>query len=154
VTAKGFLPGLELIEKRRGGASRYSWLPFEESDNFTPDWWDRPRTYRDDPWFVQVLREGVEVGRIELDEGIRCFKNYGADPRLQSNALEIQFIEVSTDYRSQGIGTEIIRELAAIHPTRRLCALSEDADEFWASLGWRRYDHPKEPRNRPLFIQQ
>jgi ribosomal protein S18 acetylase RimI-like enzyme len=79
----------------------------------------------------------------------------GQTRALESNALEIQFIEVANECRRQGIGTEIVRELAATHPNRTLVAFSEQADEFWASLGWRRYDHPKEPRfHRPLFIQQ
>lgn len=151
------LSRLELIEKRRGRANKYGWEPFEPSDNFNPDWWEHQSYYKDDPWYVQVLRGGVEVGRVELDESID-FRHYVADPHLQSIALEIQFIEVSTEYLRQGIGTEIVRELAATHSSRRLVALSEQADEFWASLGWRRYGHPKERKRpqgyRPLFIQQ
>jgi hypothetical protein len=30
---------------------------------------------------------------------------------------------------------------------------SEEADGFWASLGWERYDYPEEPGYRALFIQ-
>jgi hypothetical protein len=55
---------LEFIEKRRGTHSRYSWTPFEPSDDFTP------RYLSDDPWHIEVLRESVEVARVELDEAI------------------------------------------------------------------------------------
>jgi hypothetical protein len=61
--------------------------------------------------------------------------HYGADPRLESNGLEIQFIKVSNECRRQGIGTEIVRELAATHPSRTLVAFSEQVDEFWTSAG-------------------
>jgi hypothetical protein len=31
--------------------------------------------------------------------------------------------------------------------------MSEEADDFWASLGWDRYDHREGPtRYRPLFV--
>ena len=74
---------------------------------------------------------------------------------MESNALEIQFIEVSKDFRREGIGTLIVRQLEAHHRDRTLVAFSEAADDFWESLGWRRYDHPTEARfYRPLFVQQ
>jgi ribosomal protein S18 acetylase RimI-like enzyme len=145
---------LELIEKRRGDADKYRWEPFQDSDKFEPRWWNY--SYEtDDPWYVQALRDGIEVGRVELDEDVRFFRYYGADPSLEPNALEIQFIEVSVDCRLQGIGRSIVGELAAMHPDQTLCALSEGADPFWESLGWRRYVHLEHgERNRPLYIQQ
>jgi hypothetical protein len=42
----------------------------------------------------------------------------------------------------------------AAHPCRRLVAFSEEADEFWSSLCWDRFDHPDGPTfYRPLFVQ-
>jgi ribosomal protein S18 acetylase RimI-like enzyme len=144
---------LDLIEKRRGSADRYSWTPFEPSDSFNPDWWDHPPYGVDDPWYVQVLRDGEEVGRVELDE-IVGLRHYGVDRRLESKALEIQFIEVSSTCRRQGIATAIVRELEERHADRTLVAFSEQADDFWRSLGWDRYVHPTRPFNRPLFVQR
>lgn len=103
---------------------------------------------------MQVLRKGDEVGRVALDQKVGL-RHYGVDRQLESNALEIQFIEVSNDCRRQGIATQIVRELEARHPDRTLVAFSEQADDFWASLHWRRYNHPTEARfYRPLFVQQ
>lgn len=31
-------------------------------------WWDEVRHYLDHPWFVQVVEDGVEVARVELDD--------------------------------------------------------------------------------------
>jgi hypothetical protein len=47
-----------------------------------------------------------------------------------------------------------MQALGTRHPERRLLAFSEEADDFWASLGWTRYDHPEGPRSyRLLFMQ-
>ncbi|MCU1701333.1 MAG: family N-acetyltransferase [Mycobacterium sp.] len=115
---------------------------------------DRVPYWNDDPWYIQVLRDGDEVGRVELDETVGL-RHYGVDRHVDSIALEIQFIEVSADCQRQGIATEIVRELEARHPDRTLVAFSEQADDFWESLGWRCYIHPTEGRfYRPLFVQQ
>jgi ribosomal protein S18 acetylase RimI-like enzyme len=144
---------LELRDLRRGpGDDKYVWLPFEVNDNFNPDWWDRVPYLEDDPHYVQVLLDGVEVGRVELDHGFRGSKHLGA-PKLGDKALEIQFIEVAESCRGQGIGAEVVRLLVERHHDRRFLAMSEDADDFWASLGWDRYDHRDGPqRYRPLFV--
>jgi GNAT superfamily N-acetyltransferase len=146
---------LEFIEIRRGGANRHSWSPFEPSHGFDAfDWWDRLPYWNDKPWYIQILRDESEVGRVELDEKVGL-RHYGVDRHLEAKALEIQFIEVSADCRRQGIATQIVRELERRHPERTLVAFSEQADDFWASLGWRRYDHPTEAQfYRPLFVHQ
>lgn len=46
-----------------------------------------------------------------------------------------------------------MQRLIATYPDRRFLALSEDADDFWASLGWIRYDYNDGPfQYQPLFI--
>jgi hypothetical protein len=104
---------------------------------------------------VQVLRDGDEVGRVQLEEKVGLV-HYGVDPYLESNALKIQLIEVSSTCRGQDIGTAIVRELETRNPDRTLVAFSMNTDDFWASLGWQRYDHPAEslPRSSPLFVQR
>jgi hypothetical protein len=94
---------LEFVDIRRGGADTYSWSPFEHSDGFKAfDWWDRVSYWNDDPWYIQILRDGDEEGRVELDEKVGL-RHYGVDRRLESNALEIHFIEVPANYRRQRI---------------------------------------------------
>jgi len=143
------------VNRRRGTADPSGWTPFEPSDNFTSRWWEG-QSHNKDPWYVQVIRDGDEVGRVELLPKDGLNPSYGVDPHLASTALEIRFFEVSSTCRRQGIGRAIIRELEAQHPDRALAAYSMNADDFWASLGWQRYDIPNErgPRSSPLFVQR
>lgn len=145
---------LTLVERRRpAGVGRYEWMAFEPDDRFTDGWWTSDYSDADDYSNVQVLLGDTEVARVELDQRVEI-SHYSSTLALGDQALEIQFIEVATDQRGQGIGTEVVRLLEVAYPDRRLVAFSEEADEFWGSLGWDRYLHPIEPQHyRPLFIQ-
>jgi GNAT superfamily N-acetyltransferase len=142
---------LDLVAVQRGGRSKYA-PPFDEHDGFTDRWWNRPMGDEPECRFIQVLNDGVEVARVELDEKVYTAHYEGA-PNLGDTALEIQFIEVSDKYRREGIGAAVVHRLAELHADRRLVAYSEGADDFWSKLGWRRYYHPGGPRWRTLFIQ-
>lgn len=133
--------------------THYTWIPFRLDIEFEPTWWNEPR-YLDDTFrYVEVRMNDTEVARIALSEDISV-ENYPTAPQLGDEALEIQLIEVSSNCRRRGVGTEVVRVLAEAHPHRRLIAFSEQADDFWTSLGWRRHDHPLGPAfYRPLFIQ-
>ena len=108
----------------------------------------------EDPWYVRVLEDGVEVARVELDEKVGV-EHYTAVPEIGAERLEIQLIEVALAARGRGVGSRVVRGLAKRHPHRRLLAYSEGADGFWASLGWDRFDHPAGPSegHRALYIQ-
>jgi hypothetical protein len=137
----------EFIDHRRGAASKYSWLPpFDWTVAYENErWWDEPRHYYvGQPWFVQVLADGDEVARIELDDPGGIHPQYVEVPKLGAERLEIQFIEVAIAARGRNIGTKVVRAIELRHPARRLFAYSEEAHGFWASLGWERFDHPKE----------
>lgn len=144
---------LEFVDIRRGAADRHSWMPpFDSSVTYEKDhWWDPVLLGYDDPWYVQVLENGVEVARVELEEDVDI-DHYADVPKIGFERLGIQFIEVATGKRRLGIGTRVVRGLLRRHPDRWLLAYSEGADEFWASLGWARFDHPDGDR-QPLFIQ-
>lgn len=149
---------MQFIEHRRGSADTYSWVPpFDWSIGYKYDqWWDDVRYYYvSEPWFVQVLEDGVEVARVELDDPGGINPEYTGVPDLGGERLEIQLIEVATAVRSRGVGTRVVEGLAGLHRDRRLFAYSEEADEFWASLGWSRFDHRDgQPQfHRALFIQ-
>lgn len=66
--------------------------------------------------------------------------------------LEIAFIEVAPAECGRGIGTQAVRALEQRHRDRQLLAYSEEADGFWASLGWEPFHHP-DGDWRTLFIQ-
>jgi hypothetical protein len=148
---------LQLIDHRRGPADRYSWLPpFDWSIAYENErWWDEPRHYYvGQPWFVQVLGDGAEVARVELDDPGGINPEYAGVPTLGPERLEIQFIEVATAARGRRVGTGVVHALEDRHANRRLFAYSEEAHRFWASLGWDRFDHPEGAQfHRPLFIQ-
>lgn len=145
---------LELIDFRRGPTDDRSWAPpFDWSVDYEhPHWWNRQLT--DEPWFVQVSEDGVEVARVELDDSGGINPTYTDVPELGPERLEIQFIEVATAVRGRKVGTEVVQMLAERHQDRRLFAYSEDADRFWTQLGWEPfYDPGPGPVGRTLFIQ-
>jgi GNAT superfamily N-acetyltransferase len=148
---------LQLVDHHRGAASKHSWLPpFDWSVAHQNErWWDEPRHYSvGEPWFVQVLEDGDEVARIELDDPGGINPQYANVPKLGAERLEIQFIEVATAARGRSVGMQVVSALERRHPDRRLFAYSEKAHEFWVSVGWERFDHPEgEQFHRPLFIQ-
>ena len=94
---------LELITVAHAGRSKYA-SPFDEHDGYADRWWNRPIGDDPDSRFIQVLSDGVEVARVELDEKVSIAHDEGT-PDLGDVALEIQFIEVSNKYRQQGIGS-------------------------------------------------
>jgi GNAT superfamily N-acetyltransferase len=149
---------LELVDHRRGAADKYSWLPpFDRAAAYENEqWWDDVRYYYvDEPWFVQVLEDGAEVARVELDDPGGINPTYANVPVIGPERLEVQLIEVATAARGRGVGTLVVQALADRHPSRRLFAYSEEAHRFWASLRWDRFDHPEGPQfHRPLFIQR
>jgi GNAT superfamily N-acetyltransferase len=146
--------GLEFVDLRRGSANRNSWIPpFDSAVTYEhPDWWNRPPYGNDDPWYVQAVENGVEVARVELDDPGLINQDYPNVPAVGDERLEIQLIEVATAARGRRVGTQVVQMLAERHQDRRLFAYSQDADRFWARLGWERFDHP-EGDWRALFIQ-
>jgi hypothetical protein len=139
--------------RRPSGMSKYAWFPFESDDSFTDRWWVKNTGYMASPWFARVTDpSGVEVARVEMDEKAMDTSYWPGAPRLGTELLEIQLLEVSQRCRRRRVGTEVVRLLEQRHPDRRLVALSEDADEFWSAVGWQGYEH-SDGRSRPLFVQ-
>lgn len=150
------LMSLALVDYRRGPSDKYSWMPaFDWDTSYENErWWDEVRHYVDDPWFVQVLVDGVEVARVELDDPGGINPTYVGVPELGTERLEIQLVEVAAAARRRGIGRRVVRALSNRHPDRRLFAYSEQADGFWARLGWEPFYDPRPgPPGRTLFIQ-
>jgi hypothetical protein len=61
----------------------------------------------EDPWYIQVLEDGVEMARVELDEEVGI-EHYADVPAIGAERLEIQFIEVATAVRGRGVGTRVV----------------------------------------------
>jgi GNAT superfamily N-acetyltransferase len=138
---------------RPAGVSRSTWRPFEPTLGFNDAWWSRVPYATSAPHFVTFSVGSTEIGRVELDHNWSGSLHMNA-PRLGAEALEIQLIEIAQDHRREGLGAAVVRRLAEEFPERRLLALSEEADSFWSSLGWDRYDYGTPPHHyRPLFIE-
>jgi len=88
---------VDLVDHRRGSADKYSWMPpFDWSMAYENDRrWDEVRYDVDDPWFVQVVGDSVEVARVELDDPGNINPDYTGVPTIGPERLEIQFIEVA-----------------------------------------------------------
>jgi hypothetical protein len=145
----------QFIDLRRGSADKCSWLPpFDWTAAYENErWWDEVRYYVDEPWFGQVLEDGVEVARVELDDPGNINPDYTDVPTIGGERLEIQLIEVATAACGRGIGARVVQALAEQHRDRRLFAYSEGADRFWVRLGWEQFVHP-DGGYRTLFIQR
>lgn len=151
---------LELHHIHRPTGERLS-FPFgqqTQSNGFNEQWWSRDPVYPDsERIYLQATMNEVEVARIELNPSF-SIQHYADTPTLGDKGLEIAFFEVHEHHRcsSTRIGTRIIKLLTELYPHHRFAAFSEQADGFWASLGWREHLHanPEEIHfYRPLYIQ-
>lgn len=128
--------------------------PFPSSEGYErPDWWSRQLRY-DNQWYQQVLDNGGDVARVQLDGNGTVNSDYTNAPTGGGPWLKIQCIEVAVAARRRKIATRIVQELAELHPGRRLIAYSEGGDHFWDSLtAWDRYDHPN-GASQPLYVKR
>jgi hypothetical protein len=119
------------------------WTPFDERPGFTDPWWHHEVRSPDgtEVW-VSFLLGGQEVARAELEMQSDAGISYGVRPPT-GGYTEIVFLEIREDLRRTGIGRAAVGLIAADHPGSRLAAFSEDADEFWSSLGWAAHVKPK-----------
>lgn len=127
--------------------------PWPHDDRFSDYLWDTFGVRSGTGFHFYEVRHGdVPVARIEIhdDDPTECYSN----PLPTKPILEIQNIEVASSHRGCGLGTLIVEEIARAHTERTLAALSEQADEFWSSLGWIRYERSDDrPNSRPLYVQ-
>lgn len=150
---RDLLSQIELFEHLRpAGVGRYEWQPYAEDSNFTRHWWHRLWDLGDRYSLWSASQSGVEVARVELDQEV-SYNHYDRVPDLGPGVLEIDFFEVSATMRARGIGRAVLHLITERFPDKRLVAFSEEADGFWSSLGWKRYDHPRGfPAYRPFFV--
>lgn len=148
---------LELVDHHAPAAVKNSWTPFPSSEGYEhADWWSDAGGAVGDPWFVEVLEDGVQVARVQLDERGGIGTDYAGAPAIDTDdLLEIQNIEVRTAARRRKVATRVVLALAEREPERRLMAYSmgADSDGFWNSLGWESYFYSERGlTGRTLFI--
>lgn len=115
----------------------------ELHEGFNRDWWEYKQLMgRRGADFYSVLDGGGrEVARLELDWRLQIDAYPTAAAVAVRPILEIQLFEVHRDLRLKGVGSSAIAIVAGEFEDRQLMALSEKADDFWASLGWSRHRH-------------
>lgn len=130
------------------GPNRRSLPPFDREVAYgREDWWNKQ--LRLGSCYVQVLEGAAEVARVRLDDPGCINPDYAGVPELGPERLKIQYFEVAGDDMNRGVGTAAVRALEKRYPDRRLFVYS-DADGFWGSLGWDRFEGE---RLVTLFIQ-
>ena len=126
--------------------------PFDDPTGFTDDWWHSRNVYGEDShWWSAADESEGEIARAEVGPESTAGSAYGVAAPA-SGFVEIYFLEVREDCRRAGIGTEVVHLLLEAYPRRTFVAFSEEADQFWATLGWTMYLHRSSPMNRPLFV--
>lgn len=127
--------------------------PFSDHEGFTKDWWNGD-VWDDGPGeivFVSVRIGEAAVARAQLTLGKEPPNTYPGRTGPGPFAA-IEYFEVVEGSRGKGIGRRAVAAIAAAFPGYRLRAMSEDADGFWASLGWGVFQHESEAGYRPLYI--
>lgn len=130
---------------------------FEQSVlGFTAHWWERvARPTGLDTDRFSVVKHGQEVARVEVDPDSRIALEDYAGLQIQLPVVDIEFFEVRADQRRRGLGREIVAALIDHYRGRDLIAFSEDADVFWADVGWKHVPRIDESRlYRPLFVHR
>lgn len=114
-------------------------MPFNlETPGIEPDWWghivgpvwDQPSE------FFSVEIDGTEVARAEVERP--TIDGYvGVAPGTM--VVELVFFEVRESHRRLGLGREAVAMIMQHYGDEVFAAFSEDADDFWAGIGWRSY---------------
>lgn len=144
---------LTLMRLKPDTSGSVIYKPFSESDDFTDGWWD-DAIYGFEPSqrFYAFFVGQHEVARAEIEVQHTLNPEYEPPGHPGPYAI-IHFFEVSEDHRRIGYGTDAVQLLADRYEDMPLVAYSQNADEFWGSLGWPRYEHTTEPDSfRPMFV--
>lgn len=127
--------------------------PFEASEDFTQECWQADEVIAASAAdsFYSFLREGAEVARMLLVDPAETIVDYDV-PQDLADAVDIDFIEVASGYRGQGLGFRAVELVQQLFPGRTLVALPGGNEGFWESLGWQRYEHRQGAAHPPLFV--
>lgn len=131
------------------------WGLFADDDRFELGWSElQPDPLAPDADRFYEIHAGTEaVARLHLDWRTDSSVNWSGAPPLGAKALRIQMIEVAASLRGCGLGRAIVYEIQARHPDSRLIAMSvREAEGFWSSLAWKRFEHAQDRYYQRLFV--
>ncbi|MDR6508103.1 GNAT family N-acetyltransferase [Arthrobacter oryzae] len=129
--------------------------PYEASKDFEQACWQAHEVIAASPsdLFYTFTRAGQEVVRLIVVDHPDVDPGYGVPDA--GSGLEIDFMEVASGYRRQGLGTQAIELLRRQHPDRTMFARPpESEDAFWQSLGWDHVRHQQNGTYPPLFLKR
>ncbi|WP_433718674.1 GNAT family N-acetyltransferase [Microbacterium laevaniformans] len=115
--------------------------PFDPGNpGFTSHWWleDLHRAADQPLDLFTFTVDGEEAVRASVEASTRINGDSYEGWSGHVDVTEIAFLEVSAAHRGRGHGRAAVSLLAAHYGARRLAAFSENADEFWGSIGWSR----------------
>lgn len=144
---------LEFVEVRAEDDRR--WGLFGDDDRYELGWSElQPVPFeKEADRFFEIHSDGEEVARLHLDWRTDFTTAWRGAPVLGLQALRIQMVEVACEARGRGIGRAIIHGVQEQYPDSRLIALSvREAESFWSSLGWERFEHAKDRFYQRLFV--
>lgn len=146
-------PQITLVARPPRHLGRLQLLDFPESPEFHDRWWSGPahNSSGKSSWYSAFAGE-AEIVRVRIALDIEISPSF-AVVAPADGFVEIVLFEVAASRRVRGYGTTTIRTLKALYPDRKFAAFSEQADGFWGSLGWARYEHEEGTRGfRPLYV--
>jgi hypothetical protein len=129
--------------------------PFEASEDFEQACWqaDEAIAASASDLFYTFTLAGKETVRMIVVDHPELDPGYGVPEAAEG--LEIDFMEVASGYRRQGLGTQAIGLLRRQHPGRTVFARPpESEDPFWHSLGWDHLRHTQNGDYPPLFLKR
>jgi hypothetical protein len=144
---------LRLVELPPVQEDGFLYKPFTTMDGFQQPWWeDLAYGYkRNRNFFFSFFEDQIEVARAEIELKNDAGSHYGF--RTPSNPCAvIHFFEVAEGRRRTGVGTQALSLLRSRFGFSPLVAYSEEADDFWDSLGWNRHEYPDSAAYRPLYV--
>lgn len=144
---------LEFVEVRAGGDRR--WGVFGDDDRYELGWAElQPVPFEEDAdRFFEIHAGSGEVARLHLDSRTAFTAAWRGAPALRPQDVRIQMVEVAREARGRGIGRAIVDAVQDRHPHSRLVAVSvREAEGFWSSLGWDRFEHTEDRFYQRLFV--
>lgn len=129
--------------------------PFaDDNEAFPGRWWNEwDRIGDNSTRALNFTKGGEEVARAEVDPEARIIASNYVGAGLREDIVDVTFFEVRESRHRQGIGRAAAALIVDHYPGRDLVAFSQDADHFWASIGWQRFTRVDNDEGFPsLFV--
>ena len=122
---------------------------------FRADWWQYPsRQSHDDIDDVKLMVKNEEIARAKIEKMRYSLSELYSELSGIQEVYKVCLFEVRDSFRRRGIGCIFAEILTNHYAPASLIAFSEDADEFWGSLGWARCQrNDGNSRCQALFVK-